>query len=104
VSELRKISMPDQIDQVFDKNLAWARSHDIAPQRIFLGEFGVMRPNVDPASRRNWLDTVREAAERRNMSWAYWSLEQPSAMGLQTDRGTGAFDPLILDALGMAAH
>jgi len=104
VSRLRQFSRPDEIDSVFDKNLAWARAHDVAPQRIFLGEFGVMRPNVDPASRHNWLKTVREAAERRNMPWAYWSLEQPSAMGLRIDRGTGAFDPLILDALGVAGH
>jgi endoglucanase len=104
VSELREVSTSADIDRVFDQNLDWARAHGISPQRLFLGEFGVMRPNVDPASRRNWLETVREAAERRKMPWAYWCLEGPDGMGLQLDRSTGVFDPLILDALGMTSH
>jgi hypothetical protein len=104
MSELRKVSTPADIDGVFDKNLDWARAHSVPPQRLFLGEFGVMRPNVDPQSRHNWLEAVREAAERRKIPWAYWSLEQPNAMGLRLDRNTNAFDPIILDALGMAGH
>lgn len=104
VSDLRQFSTVTDIERVFDKNLDWARTHGVSPQRIFLGEFGVMRPNVDPKSRHNWLEAVREAAERRQMPWAYWSLEQPQFMGLELDRSTGALDPVTLDALGMTHH
>ncbi|WP_084805485.1 cellulase family glycosylhydrolase [Bradyrhizobium sp. NAS80.1] len=104
VSDLRQFSSVADIVRVFDKNLDWARTHGVSPQRVFLGEFGVMRPNVDPKSRHNWLEAVREAAGRRQMPWAYWSLEQPEFTGLELDRSTGALDPIILDALGMNVY
>jgi len=99
---LRQFATPNDIDVVFDKNIAWSKGHDIPPQRIVLGEFGVMRPHVDPDSRRRWIETVRLAAERRKILWIYWSLDGPEYMGLRLDRKKQAFDPVILDALGLS--
>ena len=102
LARLRQFSTPNEIDVVFDKNLAWAKAHGIPPQRVVLGEFGVMRPKVDPDSRRRWIEAVRLAAERRQMPWVYWSLDGPEYMGLRLDRKKRSFDPLILDALGLS--
>jgi hypothetical protein len=101
IARLRQFPTPSAIEDVFDRVLQWGNDHDVSASRIFLGEFGVMRPNVDPPSRRRWLESVRVAAERRRMPWAYWSLEQPEYMGLSLDQNGRALDPLILEALGL---
>lgn len=102
LARLRQFSTANDIDVVFDKNLAWAKAHNIPPQKVILGEFGVMRPHVDPDSRRRWLDAVRLAAEGHQMPWVYWSLDGPQYMGLRLDRKEHTFDPLILEALGLS--
>lgn len=89
------------IEAIFDTQVEWAKKNGIAPQRLFLGEFGVQRPGVDPASRRRWLETVRAASEKRGIPWAYWSLEAPQFMGLALDKDYRHFDPVIIEALGM---
>lgn len=40
--------------------------------RIICDEFGVIRDNVDPASRNRWLHDVRTALERMNIGWTVW--------------------------------
>ena len=102
IRQLQKFPTPEAIATQFDAIAAWGKANGIAPQRIFLGEFGIMRPNVDSASRHRWIQSVRIAAERRGMPWAYWSFDGPEYMGLILDRQRRDFDPLILDALGLS--
>lgn len=52
----------------FDRAAAWARENNV---HLFLGEFGV-NDRVAPDQREDWTRTVREAAERRGMSWCAW--------------------------------
>ncbi len=89
------------ISAIFDSQLEWAKKNGIAPQRLFLGEFGVMRLGVDPISRRLWLETVRHEAEKHSIPWAYWGLEQQKYMGLALDNNDETFDPLTIEALGL---
>ncbi len=48
----------------------WANKNKV---KIFLGEFGITK-EAPEASRRAWIKAVREEAEKRNFSWAYWEL------------------------------
>ncbi|AWL99650.2 glycoside hydrolase family 5 protein [Bradyrhizobium amphicarpaeae] len=89
------------VEAIFDAQVEWAKKNSIAPQRLFLGEFGVQRPGVDPASRRRWLETVRSASEKRGIPWSYWSFEGPQFMGLALGKESQHFDQVIIEALGM---
>jgi hypothetical protein len=91
------------IDQRFDLVSRWAQKFGIAPDRILIGEFGVLRKIGDAAGalcvdRMRWLADVRESANRRGFAWAYFSYDGPFA--LVTDDETHAHDPAVLTALG----
>jgi hypothetical protein len=61
----------------------WAEAHDLTPNRILLGEFGVHR-QMSGADRVSepwptasaWLVAVRHEAERHGMGWVVWDLER----------------------------
>ena len=74
-------------------DMARAADH---PGPVFLGEFGTYRA-VDPAVRRDWIATVRHAAETAGLPWCIWSLA--SNFGI-TDTG-GDWLPGMTDALGL---
>ncbi len=58
----------DQIIADFDIAAEWSRRHNIP---IHIGEFGAYeKANMD--SRVRWTAFIREEAEKRNFSWAYW--------------------------------
>jgi endoglucanase len=46
----------------------WAKKND---RPLYLGEFGAYS-KADMESRARWTETVRQQAEARGMSWAYW--------------------------------
>lgn len=92
---------PEHIAQAFSKVSRWAWVHGVPPARVLLGEFGVMRPGVDPAMRARWLRDVRTEAERSGFPWALWSYDGPRFMSLITDERSRRLDPLMLDALGL---
>lgn len=62
---------------------------------LWLGEFGAFE-KADMQSRINWTTFVREEAEARGMSWAYW--EFGSGFGVY-DRATGRWHDGLLKAL-----
>lgn len=62
----------------FEAAAAWAKQEN---RPLYVGEFGSYS-KADPDSRVRWTRTVREEAERREMSWAYWEFGS----------GFGAFD------------
>jgi endoglucanase len=56
--------------QAFDDVAEWSRRHQ---RPMFMGEFGAYS-KADEASRIAWTRAVREEAEARGFSWAYWEL------------------------------
>ena len=87
----------------FDKVAAWAKQHGIVPQRILLGEFGVIMKDqsvVTPtASRAEILEAARRAAEAHGFAWAVWSWS--GSFALTGGDVTGTLDPQLLKALGL---
>jgi len=68
------------LDDDFDRAAKWGREHR---RPVYLGEFGAYsKAPLD--SRARWTRSVRDAAEKRGMSWSYWEFAS----------GFGAFDPL----------
>jgi endoglucanase len=56
------------VQRDLDIAAGWARQNNVP---IYLGEFGAYE-RADMDSRARWTRFVREQAEQRNMSWAYW--------------------------------
>jgi len=91
-----------KIKDVFDAIHSWAIRHEINPQRIILGEFGVWRrqvavPGALCVDRAAWIRAVRKATEANGFNWTFFHLDGP--FGLATENGT--IDPIILGALGL---
>ncbi|AXU28558.1 TPA: glycoside hydrolase family 5 protein [Clostridioides difficile] len=76
----------------FDTVENWANKNKV---KIFLGEFGITK-EAPEASRRAWIKAVREEAEKRNFSWAYWELASGFGIYNQIE---GTWDRDILSAL-----
>lgn len=71
---------------------AWGKANN---RPIFMGEFGAYS-RADLDSRVRWTAAVREEAEKRGISWAYW--EFGAGFGVY-DRGTKAYVAPLLKAL-----
>lgn len=67
------------MDEPFDTVAKWASEHDVKPENIFLGEFGMIRqewenPFVMPAaSRAAYARDMIARAEKHGFAWALWS-------------------------------
>ncbi len=59
---------PGEIAKQLDVAVAWGQK---LGKPLWLGEFGAYRTG-DMQSRANWTAAVRQAAEARGFSWAYW--------------------------------
>ena len=91
------------IDHYLRMAQAWGKRHGIVPARILMGEFGALRSGgryvaAAPTDQACYIRDVRESAESFGFPWAMWDLF--SGMGLMDDT-THAFDPAIIDALGL---
>jgi len=80
------------IEQHFDDVKAWSKAHG---RPIYLGEFGAYS-RADHASRIRWTRFVREQAEARGFSFAYW--EFGAGFGAY-DRDANRWRPELKDAL-----
>jgi endoglucanase len=83
---------PKQIIQALDKAVTWRIQHRIP---LWMGEFGAYE-KADMQSRVNWTKFVREEAEARGISWAYW--EFGAGFGIY-DRKVKAWNKDLLNAL-----
>lgn len=93
---------PAHVVDDFEAVSRWAATHGVAPERVFLGEFGcVAAAGGKPlgAERANWLRTVRAASEKAGFGWAYWAYK--GFGGMQLIRDDGGFDAETLAALGL---
>ncbi len=80
--EIAKLDTADELAAVmaapFVEVAGWARRHDIAPQRILLGEFGMIRQEygtqaVMPAEwRAAYVADMIDLAERNGFAWSIW--------------------------------
>ena len=80
------------IEQAFDDVVAWREARGVP---VWLGEFGAYS-TADMASRARWTAFVREQAEARDISWAYW--EFGAGFGVY-DRDAEAWREPLLEAL-----
>jgi Cellulase (glycosyl hydrolase family 5) len=92
----------------------WAQRNNVAANRIFMGEFGVIRPKrTDVAGtwrpyaddRAQWHRDVRELAEQSGFSWAAFSYMGNFGIMASNDLriGTPRFaDPALVSALGLS--
>lgn len=90
----------------FSEVRAWAERHDLPLNRLFLGEFGVVRATDSrggalDADRFRWLDAVRREAEALGAPWSYWEYSNPHGMSLTTPDAGRRPDAVVLEALGL---
>lgn len=57
----------------FAKVANWAKTYHIAPSRIVLGEFGVLRPGGPKGTVINYARDIRTAAEENGFAWCYFN-------------------------------
>lgn len=94
----------DAIRQRFGRVAAWAKAHNIPNNRIFVGEFGVIRKSAGAAGARcedrmRWLRDIRSAAEEFGFSWAYFNYD--GAFGIVRSDGDRTLDTDVLASLGL---
>ncbi|MPZ37716.1 MAG: cellulase family glycosylhydrolase [Rhizobiales bacterium] len=94
------------IAKSLDRIVAWAQSNGVPPNRIFLGEFGVLKSvgllhAARAAERRQWFADVRAEAEARGFIWAAWVYRGPGGFALTEDDRDIDVDPGIIAALGL---
>jgi endoglucanase len=88
----------------FEKVMAWAQQMQIPANRLFLGEFGMIRDD-SPASattreqRAAFMHDIRKEADDRGIPWAVWS--HGGAFSICTDDESRKVDPLFATALGL---
>lgn len=78
-----------RLNEAFDSVVAWSRREQ---RPIFMGEFGAYS-KAEEASRLAWTQAVREQAEARGFSWAYWELA--SGFGVLEPRSLAWRQPLL---------
>ncbi len=98
---------PELIEARFAAIADWAEQHGIPANRIFLGEFGVLRrePNTPGArceDRMRWLADVRRTAEQHGFNWSYFNYDGPFALII--DDEDRRLDPVVLESLGLTAR
>ncbi len=98
----------ERIKTDFGKVEAWARENNVPPERIYLGEFGIMRETVDQPGakaydREAWMRSIRISAERRGFGWALWDIND-TQMGLVERRNALPLHDGTLNALGLTVR
>ncbi|EXL09484.1 glycoside hydrolase family 5 protein [Aquamicrobium defluvii] len=84
----------------------WADRHDIARERIVMGEFGVTRRSdrlVGAAEvyRRRWMSDVTHVAASLGFGWSIWDLNSYQ-MGIYRDGNEEQLDRELVSALAMS--
>jgi endoglucanase len=89
--------------KVFDDVAKWAKMHSIAPTRLYVGEFGVVKPDDVTKdhlnSRHAFYRFARSEAEKRGYTWVVWSWS--GSMGIANSFDGYDFNAGALKALGL---
>jgi endoglucanase len=97
-----------QLEARIGEAVAWAQSHDIAPTRLFMGEFGAILMTPDGRmgafnqDRLRYLAAVRQEAEKHGFPWSIWEYSNPYGMSVIVPSGPAVPDTDLLQALGLA--
>jgi hypothetical protein len=100
----RNNASAELIRERFAKVAAWAKSNNISPNRIFVGEFGVIRKGEGAAGARcedrmRWLRDIRSTAENFGFSWAYFNYD--GAFAIVRSDADRTLDSDVLASLGL---
>jgi endoglucanase len=96
----------------------WATAHHV---QIVCGEFGALRNHIDPASRYRWIHDARAAMDAGGIGWEIWDYTDLFGIAVPVgatttdkvdgsvrlndpDKGSRAFEPAALTALGLPAE
>lgn len=96
---------PEMIRTRFAKLAAWAKTNGIPANRIFIGEFGVLRKKDGTAGARcedrmRWLRDMRSVADEFGFSWAYFNYDGAFAIVESDERRV--LDQNVLASLGLS--
>jgi hypothetical protein len=88
-----------------DRIRAFKTRYGLHPNRIYVGEFGVVRTQFDgqaaePADRQRWTADVRRLIEAEGFGWGYWNYFD--RMGLVVDDRGRQLDAALIAALGLS--
>ncbi len=88
----------------FEKVTAWAEQMHIPMNRLFLGEFGMIRDDSPGTvtireQRARFMHDIRVEADNRGIAWAVWSYG--GSFGITVDDDSRKVDPLFAEALGL---
>ena len=96
-----------QLEARIGEAVAWAQSHDIAPARLFMGEFGAILMTPDgrmgafDQDRLRYLAAVRQEAEKHGFPWSIWEYSNPYGMSVIVPTGPAVPDTALLEVLGL---
>ena len=96
-----------QLEARIGEAVAWAESHDIAPKRLFMGEFGAIlmtpdgRMGAHNQDRLRYLAAVRQEAEKYGFPWSIWEYSNPYGMTVIVPMGPAVPDTELLEVLGL---
>ena len=96
-----------QLEARIGEAVAWAQGHDIAPARLFMGEFGAILMTPDGRmgafnqDRLRYLAAVRREAEKYGFPWSVWEYSNPYGMSVIVSTGPAVADTELLRALGL---
>lgn len=97
--------LKQQREEAFGIVSRWAGRHGIAPERILLGEFGMIRQEyqkdfrVPSEWRAAYLKDMVTSAEHHGFAWAVWSWG--GAFGITLEDSERKLDPVLLKGLGL---
>ena len=98
----------DQMTARVGEAVEWAKAHNIAPTRLFMGEFGAILMSSDgrmgafDADRLRYLSALRQLAEANGIPWSIWEYANPYGMSVIVPDGPAVPDTKLLKALGLA--
>lgn len=96
-----------QLEARIGEAVAWAKSHDIEPTRLFMGEFGAILMTSDGRmgafnqDRLRYLAAVRQEAEKHGFPWSIWEYSNPYGMSVIVPTGPAVADTELLQVLGL---
>ncbi len=96
-----------QLEARIGEAVAWAEGHDIARERLFMGEFGAIlmtpdgRMGAHNQDRLRYLAAVRQEAEKYGFPWAIWEYSNPYGMSVIVPSGPADPDADLLQVLGL---
>lgn len=92
------------IQSNFDQVTDWEHKNGIPPERILVGEFGVLRKynsynGAPDADRLRWLHDVHVDAEQHGFLWSVWVYRGPGGFAIVKNDSTNEIDPATLQSI-----